>query len=250
MKYILGNWKMNATHAEAAVLARTLAALPVPGNVKTALFPPFTSLHIVAEAASGSALGLGAQDCSIEEKGAFTGEISASMLKDSGCNYVIVGHSERRTLHGETSATVKRKAEAAIRAGLVPVICVGEHSAERESGNYLQVISRQVEESLPALACDMLVIAYEPVWAIGTGKIPSVSDITEVHKTIASLLYRATSVAVNAPAKTAIVYGGSVKAANAREILAAEAVDGVLVGGASLNADEFGKIIESAGSLG
>lgn len=251
MKYILGNWKMNATHEEAAALARSVAGLTPPSGVETALFPPFTSLHIVADAIAGTSIGLGAQDCSSEAKGAFTGEISVAMLKDSGCQYVIVGHSERRTLHAESSDLVRRKAEAAIKAGLKPVICVGENNEDRESGRYLEVIAAQVEQSLPTIAqpADFL-IAYEPVWAIGTGKVPSLTEITEVHKTIASLLYRATSVAVNAPAKTAIVYGGSVKAANAREILAADAVDGVLVGGASLDAGEFGKIIEGAGNLG
>ena len=172
------------------------------------------------------------------------------MLKDCGCKYVLAGHSERRSLHQETDEAVRNKAISAIKAGLIPVICVGEGLAERESGKYLQVITRQVEQSVPSLTCSgSYLIAYEPVWAIGSGKIPTLPEISEVHKTIASLLYHDTSVAGKVAGLPPILYGGSVKAANARAIMATEGVDGVLVGGASLKTEEFGLIIE-AGARG
>jgi triosephosphate isomerase len=163
------------------------------------------------------------------------------MLRDTGCSYVILGHSERRTGHGESDALVKRKATAAQNAGLIPVICVGENLEQRESGHYLNVVQSQVENSLPEAVEKGFLIAYEPVWAIGSGKTPTTAQISEVHKTIASVLSYAKS-----GARLGIVYGGSVKAANAREILLTEGVDGVLVGGASLKADEFCAIIAAA----
>jgi triosephosphate isomerase len=242
-KYILGNWKMNGLRGQAAELAGKIAACPVPAGVEVVLFPPFTALGIAALQLAGKAVQLGAQDCSPETDGAFTGDISASMLKDAGCRYVILGHSERRTLHGETDALIKRKAGAALKAGLIPVICVGESLKERESGNYLKVVRAQVEKSLPEGATGGFLIAYEPVWAIGSGKTPTPAQISEVHKTIATVLSYATS-----GAHTSIAYGGSVKAANAREILSCEGVDGVLVGGASLKAEEFCAIIAAAHS--
>lgn len=247
MKVILGNWKMNGGHNEASALARAVAAFALPVSAEVAVFPPFTNLDIVSKELSGTKIKLGAQDCSQEPAGAFTGEISADMLKECGCTYVIIGHSERRARHGESDNIVKNKALSAIKSGLKPVICVGENLEERESGRYLQVITSQVRNSLPSLVhSDGYLIAYEPVWAIGTGKIATLPEITEVHKTIASLLYRDTSVAGNNTVKTAILYGGSVKASNAREIMSGDGVDGVLVGGASLNASEFGRIIEGA----
>lgn len=236
MKYIFGNWKMNG-FTEAAALSRSLASKPIPPSATVAIFPPFVSLQTAAKELSGSKIKLGAQDVSAEKSGAFTGDISAEMLKNLGCDYVIVGHSERRALHGESDALVKSKATAAIAAGLKPVICVGESIKERDSGKYLEVITRQIKDSVPSVNSDSYIIAYEPIWAIGSGKTPSCAQITEVHKTIASLLYRDT--------RAAILYGGSVKASNASEILKSDGVDGVLVGGASLSADEFGKIIEA-----
>lgn len=236
---------MNGGHKDASALTRAFSALTLPESTEVAVFPPFTDLSLVSNGLKGSNIKLGAQDCSTEpEHGAFTGEISAEMLKEYGCSYVIVGHSERRARHTETDEIVKRKALSALKSGLKPVICVGENLQQRESGHYLDVISTQIKNSLPSLAhsSDYL-IAYEPVWAIGTGKIATIQEIVEVHKTIASLLYRDTSVA----GKTAVLYGGSVKSTGAREIMGAQGVDGVLVGGASLNADEFGKIIEGAG---
>ncbi len=240
-KYILGNWKMNGSNAFAAQLAGKLAAYAAPTHTEVVLFPPFTALGIVAQKLMQTPLLLGAQDCSPEADGAFTGDISASLLKDAGCKYVIVGHSERRTLHKETDALIKRKAEAALTAGLTPVICVGESLQERESGKYLESITSQLKNSLPTSKTGTLLIAYEPVWAIGSGKTPTVPEISEVHKTIATVLSYAKS-----GAHTAIAYGGSVKAANAKEILSAEGVDGVLVGGASLKAEEFCAIIKAA----
>jgi triosephosphate isomerase len=163
------------------------------------------------------------------------------MLKEVSCGYVIVGHSERRALHGETDAQVRAKAEAAIAAGLIPVICVGENLGDRESGNHLNVITYQVGNSLPKAAASGFIVAYEPVWAIGSGKTPTPEQISEAHKTIASVLSYATS-----GAALGVVYGGSVKVANAREILKTPGVSGVLVGGASLKAEEFSAIIAAA----
>jgi len=164
------------------------------------------------------------------------------MLRDAGCRYVILGHSERRSLHGEDDALVKRKAAVAMDEGLIPVICVGESLSDRESGRHLEVIASQIRGSLPFFGhSDGYLIAYEPVWAIGSGKIPSGAEISEAHKTIASLLSYGTS-----KAHTAIAYGGSVNAANARAILSTEGVDGVLVGGASLKAESFGAILAAA----
>lgn len=239
---------MNGSLHEVEALAGTIAARPIANTTKVAVFPPFTGLYIVAKELTGTPVSLGAQDCSPEKSGAFTGDISADMLKELGCEYVILGHSERRILHGESDELVKRKAIAAMNAGLKPVICVGENLAERESGNYLKIIAGQVGNSLPYLVhSESYLIAYEPVWAIGSSKTPTTEQISEVHKTIASILYRDTQGATDSSAKTPILYGGSVKASNARGIMASEGVDGVLVGGASLKADEFTKIIEGAG---
>lgn len=234
-KYILGNWKMNLSTAEGSELAAKIAAYKAPQNTQVVIFPPFTLLPAV----SAHTIKVGAQDVSPEQNGAFTGDISAAQLKDAGCSYVLVGHSERRSLHGETDSLIKRKAIAVQNAGLIPVICVGESEQQRESGTYLDTIQSQVKQSIPVGGS--YIIAYEPVWAIGSGKTPTLVQIAEVHKTIASALSYATS-----GAHIAIVYGGSVKAANAREILSTEGVDGVLVGGASLKAEEFCAIIAAA----
>jgi triosephosphate isomerase len=241
-QYILGNWKMHGLRAEAQALAQAIAANPAPAHVNTVLFPPFTALGTVAPLLTGARVALGAQDCSPEPKGAFTGDVSAEMLKDAGCAYVILGHSERRALHGESDALVQSKALAAMAAGLIPVICVGENGQQREQGDYLEVICNQVARSVPAgTGATSCIIAYEPVWAIGSGNTPTPEQISEVHKSIASALTCATS-----GARTPIVYGGSVKAACAGEILCANGVDGVLVGGASLKAEEFCAIIAAA----
>ncbi len=236
---------MHSLQAEARTLATKIAGFSAPASVEVAIFPPFTALHMAASAVKNSKVKLGAQDCSNEKVGAFTGEVSALMLKDAGCHYVLVGHSERRTLHEENDALVKAKAQAAMDAGLVPVICIGENRVDRQTGIFLDVITSQVKKSVPTLVhSDTYMIAYEPVWAIGSGKTPTPKEISQVHKTIASLLDYGTS-----GARTAILYGGSVKAASAREILTAEGVDGVLVGVASLNPEEFCSIVAAAGEI-
>ena len=242
-RYIFGNWKMNGTPAMARELTRFLVADMPSIMVQVALFPPFPFISQAAQTAQGSALAIGGQDCSKHTApGAFTGEVSATMLKDIGCRYVLVGHSERRTHHAETDATVKVKAEAALAAGLIPVICVGESETERMAGTHLATVESQMRASLPSLnSNESINIAYEPVWAIGSGAVPTAQQIEEMHKTIASLLTYDTS-----GAQTAILYGGSVKGSNAKEILSIPGVDGVLVGGASLKIDEFSAIILSA----
>lgn len=242
-RFILGNWKMHLGAEKAKSLAAATCALTPPQGVKVAVFPPYITIPAVAEVVGNSRVGLGAQDCSANATdGAFTGEVSATMLKDAGCDYVIIGHSERRQYHTETNALIRRKAEVALAAGLTAVICVGESQAERAAGKHLSVVSQQVKECLPSLAHNnSVIIAYEPVWAIGSGATPTLAEITQVHKTIASLLTYDTPAA-----RTAIVYGGSVKAANAKDILSADAVDGALVGGASLKPEEFSAIISAA----
>ncbi len=235
---------MHGSHHQALSLASAVAALHTVDGVRVAIFPPFTSLKAAAQGLEKSAVALGAQDCSAQlQEGAFTGDVSASMLKDAGCEFVILGHSERRQHHNEQDEIVKRKAAAALQAGLIPVICVGETEEDRKQGRHLETVSAQVRGSLPSLThSNNFIIAYEPVWAIGSGATPSLPQIEEIHKTIASLLTYDTS-----GARTAIVYGGSVKSANAREILSADTINGVLVGGASLKTEEFGAIIAAAG---
>ena len=199
--------------------------------------PPATLIALARDVAARAGIGLGAQDCHAAASGAHTGDISAEMLKDAGASYVIVGHSERRTDHGETNADVQAKAAAALRAGLTPIICVGETRAEREAGDALSVVGAQIEGSLPADAPAHIVVAYEPVWAIGTGLTPTPQDVAEMHEfaraRIEARLGGGKSVEVR------ILYGGSVKPANGRELLSVANVDGALVGGASLTANDF-----------
>jgi triosephosphate isomerase len=239
-KTIVGNWKMNGNMPMASALVHEISsvAAALRSEHEIIVCPPFTLLSEVAKALAGGFIQLGAQDCSAHSEGAFTGEISASMLVEQGCRYVIVGHSERRAYHGETSVLVKSKAEAALAAGLIPIICVGETRDEREAGRAEAVVSEQLRESLPLIHDSRLTIhdfllAYEPVWAIGSGKIPSISDIEAMHAHILRLYPKAN-----------VLYGGSVKAANAAEIMALPGVSGVLVGGASLKAEEFLGIIK------
>jgi triosephosphate isomerase len=244
-KYIFGNWKMHGLRQEARALAEACARLALPeacpDNCISALFPPFTALDLVRAALEGSALALGAQTCSFERQGAFTGEVSASMLKDAGCRYVLAGHSERRTLHQETDAKVRAQAEAALRAGLIPVICVGECEEDRAQGLHLRVIEAQVRASVPREG--ECLIAYEPIWAIGSGRTPDRAAIEEAHKTIASCVASATP-----DASLPVLYGGSVKPENAQDILNMRGVDGLLVGGASLSAESFGAILRAVAS--
>ena len=249
MTYLIaGNWKMNGSPASADALAAELIARvrgaksAVP---EIALCPPAPLIPGVLAVVKGTAVAVGGQDCHAKEKGAHTGDVSAALLAALGCRFVIVGHSERRADHGETDAAVKAKAEAALKAGLVPIVCVGETQAQREQGETADVIARQVEGSLPAGATSVnTVIAYEPVWAIGTGKTATTADIAAVHAQIAGLF----AAKAGDASGLRILYGGSVKASNAREILATANVKGALVGGASLDAEEFWRIIESCPS--
>ncbi len=239
-KLIIGNWKMNGLLADAKERVATLLehAKTAPKSAITVLCPPATLLQACVQQTSGAAIHIGGQDCHAEKSGAFTGNISAEMLKDIGCSYVILGHSERRQYHAETSEQVAAKAKAAHAQGLIAVICVGETDAERSAGTHHAVVLDQISKSVPDTStADNTVIAYEPVWAIGTGKTATQDDVADMHKTIHD----------NAPAYR-ILYGGSVKASNAREILHTADVDGVLVGGASLKTDEFGAIIDAAGT--
>jgi triosephosphate isomerase len=240
-----GNWKMNglrASLAEIRALRRALADEPIRGDVLVC--PPFTLVAEAAKAVEGSPISVGGQDCHASVSGAFTGDVSAEMLRDAGATAVIVGHSERRQYHGETDAIVAAKVHAARRAGLTAILCVGESDAEREAGRALKTVTAQLEGSLPAdIAASDVAIAYEPVWAIGTGKTPKPADIEEMHDAIRLLLTKRFGVGA---ASTRILYGGSVKPENARDILKVANVDGSLVGGASLKTADFLAIIRAA----
>ncbi|PWC27111.1 triose-phosphate isomerase [Pseudoroseomonas aestuarii] len=233
---IAGNWKMHGTLAEATALASGVAA-GATEKAELLVCPPFPHLVPVAEALRGKAVALGAQDCHAAAKGAHTGDVAAAMLKDLGAAYVILGHSERRADHGESDAAVKAKAEAALAAGLVPVVCVGESEAQRLSGEAEAVVAGQLAGSLPeGFAAAGGVVAYEPVWAIGTGRTPTEDDIAAMHARIRAELEKAFG---EAGKTLRILYGGSVKPSNAKGILALPHVDGALVGGASLKAEDF-----------
>jgi triosephosphate isomerase len=244
-KLIAGNWKMNGLKADGLALARALvarAAAGDPPDCALAVCPPATLLVPIADTLRGSGIALGAQDCHAEAKGAHTGDISAPMLKDAGCSYVIVGHSERRTDHGESDAIVQAKARAAHGAGLVPILCLGETLAERDAGETLAVVERQIGGSLPeGLRAAQIIIAYEPVWAIGTGRTPTAQEVADVHARLRAVLEERVKDGADVP----ILYGGSVKPANALELLSIANVDGALVGGASLNAADFWAIAQA-----
>jgi triosephosphate isomerase len=231
---VAGNWKMNGLKASAAELETIIAGAAGVTNADFLICPPATLLAQFAALAAGSRVAIGGQDCHAEPAGAFTGDISAEMLKDAGAFAVIVGHSERRHYHGETDAAVRAKALAARRAGLMAIVCVGESRAERDAGKARDVVRRQLDGSLPDGAADF-VVAYEPVWAIGTGVTPTKNDVVDMHRFIRERLV------VRNPAGQGvrILYGGSVKPDNAKELLTAENVDGALIGGASLKADDF-----------
>jgi triosephosphate isomerase len=237
--FVAGNWKMNGSRAsldEIAAMRRAVDAGEA-GAAEVAVCPPATLLAGAATILEGGALNLGAQDCCAADGGAYTGDISAPMLRDAGASYVIVGHSERRAGHAESDAAVRAKAEAAHRAGLSAILCVGETRAEREGGRAIEVVSGQLRGSLPAKATPAdLVVAYEPVWAIGTGLTPTPADVAQMHGAIRALL---SEIYGEAGALMRILYGGSVKPANARELLGLANVDGALVGGASLKAADF-----------
>ena len=239
-KLAAGNWKMNGMAASLAEIGALTAAHPSPA-CEMLLCPPATLLAQMNWAAKGTALALGGQDCHQDASGAHTGDVSAAMLRDAGASYVILGHSERRADHGETDALVLAKAGAAGAAGLVPVICIGETEAQRDAGTTLAVIGGQLDGSVPPTAtAATLVLAYEPVWAIGTGRTPTIAQIAEVH---AFLRDRLTAHIGAEAAGVRILYGGSVKPSNAAEIFAVPHVDGALVGGASLKAADFGAIV-------
>jgi triosephosphate isomerase len=243
---IAGNWKMNGTSASLAeirALARYVSANRPPADLL--ICPPATLLSRAVEAASGH-FPIGGQDCHAEAAGAFTGDVSAEMLRDAGAMAVIVGHSERRQYHGETDAIVAAKASAAHRAGLLAIICVGETESQRDAGKALSVVGSQLAASLPdGLSSASFVIAYEPVWAIGTGRTPSLGDIAEMHGHIRAGLRAKLG---DAGGAARILYGGSVKPSNASEILAVADVGGALVGGASLKASDFMQIFSQVPS--
>ena len=235
---IAGNWKMNGLRRAAAELEKIIAgAAKLASSTDILVCPPATLIASFATLARGSAVAIGAQDCHREAAGAFTGDVSAEMLKDAGASAVIVGHSERRLYHHETDADIRAKALAAHRAGLLAIVCIGETQAQRERGQTIDVVRGQHSGSLPdAASAQGLALAYEPVWAIGSGLTPSHGDIAQVHGFIRAEL---TARYGGAAPGIRILYGGSVKPGNARELMAVENVDGALVGGASLKAEEF-----------
>lgn len=249
---VAGNWKMNGLKGSLAVAATVRDALPGVGDAgqgrdqgpEVMICPPATLVAALAEAAAGSSLLVGGQDCHAARSGAHTGDISAEMLKDAGATAVIVGHSERRADHGELDRIVLAKAEAAVRAGLTAIVCVGETKGERLAGLTLDVVRRQIRASVPALADPSnTVVAYEPIWAIGTGLTPSAADVAEVHAAIRKALLEGWGEETRG---VRILYGGSVKPDNAAELLALPDVNGALVGGASLKAEDFLAIVRAA----
>jgi triosephosphate isomerase (TIM) len=245
-KLAAGNWKMNGLKADGIALAKELVARSAREKIANEILicPPATLLVTIAEVLRGSKIALGAQNCHAEQKGAHTGEISAAMLRDAGCTYVILGHSERRAAQGESDAVVSAKVEAARKAGLIAIVCIGETLAERDAGQTLAVVERQLQGSLPpGLGAASLVLAYEPVWAIGTGRTPTADQIAEVHAHIRQMLAKR----LEEPAAVRILYGGSVKPANASELMKLGNVDGALVGGASLVAADFWAIVKACG---
>ena len=245
-KFVCGNWKMHKTSAEAGQLVRELRQR-VNTQIQVAVAPPFTALAAVKQALQGSPIQLFAQNCHHEKQGAFTGEVSAPMLKEIGCDGVILGHSERRQYFGETDEGVNRKLRAALEAQLHPIVCVGETLQEREANRTWEVVSRQVRGAFANLGADALgrcTIAYEPVWAIGTGRTATTAQAQEVHGQIRGLLRDLSGPEVAESVR--IQYGGSVKPENAADLLGQPDIDGALVGGASLKAEDFARIIAGA----
>ncbi|AZV77667.1 triose-phosphate isomerase [Parasedimentitalea marina] len=240
-KLAAGNWKMNGTSATLPEL-KALADTYGTAGVDVLICPPAALLHRAAEVIDGSAVAVGGQDCHADGAGAHTGDTSAEMLKDAGASSVIVGHSERRTDHNESDAAVCAKAETAMATGLTAIVCLGESLQQRDAGETLEVIGSQLAGSVPEQSTgDSLVIAYEPIWAIGTGKVPTLEQIGEVHGFLRAQLVARFGNEVGAAVR--LLYGGSVKPSNATEIFAVEDVDGALVGGASLKATDFAPII-------
>lgn len=243
---IAGNWKMNNNSAESVELVSQLREM-ISGvkEVEVVVAPPYTALGSVAAAIKGSNILLSAQNIFWEEKGAFTGEVSPAMLKDIGCQYTIIGHSERRQYFGETNETVNKRLKAALNASLIPIVCVGETLEEREAGKTLAIIEQQVKEGLDGLSSgemEKVVVAYEPVWAIGTGKTATPEQAQEVHQFIRKILAQVFNKGV--AEGTRILYGGSVKPDNVDQLMSQKDIDGALVGGASLKADAFARIVQ------
>ena len=247
---IAGNWKMYKTIPEAIDLVRGIeSSISFPGQVEVVVGPPFSALYAVIEACRDSYIGVAAQNMHYEEEGAFTGEVSGAFLKDMGCRYVIIGHSERRQYFNETDESVNKKVAKALKYGVIPIMCVGETLPERESDQTFEVIERQLGNGLPAMDSSQakkLIIAYEPVWAIGTGKTASPEQAEEVHLFIRNFLSKVFGDDVADAIR--LQYGGSVKPENAAELMSQPNIDGALVGGASLKADSFARIINTAGS--
>lgn len=245
MPFIAGNWKMHKTVADAVKYVKEFRCLVKDiEDVEIVLAPAFTALHAAAEAARNSNVGISAQDCYWEREGAFTGEVSAAMVREAGAEYSIIGHSERRTLFGETDATVNRKVFAALANGLTPIVCIGETLDQRERGETWDVLDRQIKQGLDAITSEQLghaVIAYEPVWAIGTGRNATPAQAAEAHGHIRKRLHQ--WFGHDAAELCHLIYGGSVKPDNIRELVAQPDVDGALVGGASLEVRSFFDIV-------
>jgi triosephosphate isomerase len=246
--FIAGNWKMHLDRGAAIALAAGVAHRAGEfANVDIAVCPPFVYLEAVAAALAGSPVALGAQNMYFRPHGAFTGEVSPPMLLNVGCKYVILGHSERRTVFRETNEDVNKKTQAAFAAGLIPIVCVGEQLAERDAGRTLEVVRQQLEGSLAGLSADQMaatVLAYEPVWAIGTGKVATPEQAEQVHADLRMMIE--TRYNAEVASKVRIQYGGSVKPDNARALLSQPNIDGALVGGASLKLDDFVGILAGA----
>ncbi|RJX34426.1 MAG: triose-phosphate isomerase [Desulfurivibrio sp.] len=241
---LAGNWKMYTTIAEAEALAGAVARSAIPADRDVMLAPPFTALAAVGRVLAGSPVLLGAQNVCWEEKGAFTGEISPAMLKDVGCRLAIIGHSERRHIFGETDAMINKRVAGALRFGLIPVLCIGETLEEREAAQTFAVLERQLRKGLLGITLadgDQLVVAYEPVWAIGTGKTATVEQAQEAHYFVRNLLVDMYE--KNIATQMRILYGGSVNPGNVDALMSQPDVDGALVGGAALKADSFCSII-------
>ncbi|MCC6746461.1 MAG: triose-phosphate isomerase [Deltaproteobacteria bacterium] len=244
---IIGNWKLNKTVAQALELASSIRNVlgGLSADLEVGIAPPFTALSAVARRVEGSRLIVAAQNCHHADEGAFTGEVSAPLLADVGCTHVIVGHSERRQLFGEDDGTVNNKVHAVLRSSLVPVLCVGELLSEREAGRTFDVVSRQLEGALAGVSREAgasVVVAYEPVWAIGTGKVASTAQAQEVHGFLRTRL--ATLFGAETAERIRLQYGGSVKPDNVQGLMAQPDIDGALVGGASLQAESFIEILK------
>ncbi len=245
--FIAGNWKMHLDRAGAVALAAGIARADLPADVDVAVCPPSPYLSDVVQATAGAKVGVGGENCHFETQGAFTGEVAPAMLVDVGCRYVILGHSERRQLFGETDAGVLAKAKAALGVGLIPIVCVGETLEEREAGRTFEVVRGQCDGSIGGLTeaeAAKIVIAYEPVWAIGTGKVATPAQAEEVHSDLRTWLTSRYNASLASAVR--IQYGGSVKPDNAVELLGQPNIDGALVGGAALKVDSFLAIVRAA----